>query len=244
MNTKEARALGEQAAALAAAGQQDEAHALLRPLLSARTPFRLLDVVGARLAEAPPQTVDPLLQRIAAEGQMGGWPVIGSALGGRLKVNMPGAFAHCRDFTIQGDVWYATDILGERISGPGLVTDFTQALSLLAPWRNDANRWVRRSLGVAVHLWAKRAHGDPGKTTQAEALLAFLEPLFGERDLDVVKGVGWGLKTLGRYYPDIQANWLRRQVFELERPHSRLMLRKALTYLPPDQRSCFPEPGT
>lgn len=243
MNTKEARALGKQAANLAAAGQQDEAHALLRPLLSARTPFRLLDIVGAWLADASPQAVDLLLQRIAAEGAMGGWPVIGSALSVRLEVDMPGAFAHCRDFTIQGDVWYATDILGERISGPGLVTGFPQALSLLAPWRDDANRWVRRSLGVAAHLWAKRAHGDPGKTTQAEALLAFLEPLFSERDLDAVKGVGWGLKTLGRYYPDFQASWLRRQVFELERPHSRLMLRKAVTYLPPEQRACFPELG-
>jgi hypothetical protein len=52
--------------------------------------------------------------------------------------------------------------------------------------------------------------------------------------MDAVKGVGWGLKTLGRYYPDLVAEWLPRQVI---RRHRALMLRKALTYLSDEQRT-------
>jgi hypothetical protein len=51
------------------------------------------------------------------------------------------------------------------------------ALALLAPWRDDANRWVRRTVGVAVHFWAKRAHGDPKHARQVKTLLKFW--LFG-----------------------------------------------------------------
>lgn len=29
--------------------------------------------------------------------------------------------------------------------------------------------------------------------------------------MDAVKGMGWGLKTLGRHYPDLVADWLGQQ---------------------------------
>ena len=101
----------------------------------------------------------------------------------------------------------------------------------LRPWRTDANRWVRRTVGVAVHFWAKRSRGTPELTPQAETLLEFLTPLFGEWEMDAVKGVGWGLKTLGRHYPDLVASWLERQLQQGHR-HRALMLRKARTFLP------------
>jgi hypothetical protein len=58
--------------------------------------------------------------------------------------------------------------------------------------------------------------------------------MFGEWDMDAIKGTGWGLKTLGRYYPDLTSEWLMRRV--ALQPYRALMLRKALTYLPPEQR--------
>jgi hypothetical protein len=236
MDAKEAGELGDRLADLAAAGEWETAYALLQPRLSERIPFRLLDRVGERMAQAPPAALDPLLGRISAGGAMGGWPVIGAALGRRLKVDLGGAYAHCRTFVIEGDSWYATDILGERVCGPGLVINFAGGVETLAAWRTDENYWVRRAVGVAVHLWTKRAHGDPSKSEQAGELLAFLEPMFSERQREAVKGVGWGLKTIGHYYPDLQAAWLRRQVVEIGRPHSKLMLNKALTYLPAETR--------
>jgi 3-methyladenine DNA glycosylase AlkD len=181
--------------------------------------------------------VNDFLDHVAAAKTEGGWAVIGSALGRQLDRDSAGAFARCRGFVVAADVWYGADILGERVPGPALVADFRPSLALLTPWREDTNRWVRRAVGVAVHFWAKRSRGAAEKTSQAEALLGFLEPMFEEWNMDAVKGVGWGLKTLGRYYPDPVADWLAQQVVHRQRRHRALMLRKALTYLPDEQRA-------
>ena len=237
MKTREAKDLGERVAALVQTGRPDEAYALLTPVLAERTPFPLLGRIGEAVGAGPLESVNSFLERIAAAGTEGGWVVIGSALGRQLDRDPAGAFARCREFIIAADVWYAADILGERVPGPALLADFHPALALLAPWCEDANHWVRRTVGVAVHFWAKRSRGVSEKATQAEALLAFLEPMFGEWDMDAVKGVGWGLKTLGRNYPDLVADWLAEQVRPSQRRHRTLMLRKALTYLSEEQRA-------
>ena len=63
--------------------------------------------------------------------------------------------------------------------------------------------------------------------------------MFAEWDMDAVKGVGWGLKTLGKYYPDLVADWLAQQAVQGQQRYRTLMLRKALTYLPAEQRARF-----
>ena len=68
--------------------------------------------------------------------------------------------------------------------------------------------------------------------------------MFEEWDVTAVKGVGWGLKTLGRHYPDLVADWLAEQVVQRQRRHRALMLRKALTYLSDAQRARATRPGT
>ncbi len=237
INAKEADELGQRIAALAKTGQSHQAYVLLAPVLAERTPFRLLDRIGRAVGAGPLQETNLFLEQIAAERTEGGWVVIGSALGQQLDRDPDGAFSRCRAFVEAADVWYATDILGERVPGPALVANLYSALSRLAPWREDANRWVRRTVGVAVHFWAKRSRGAPELAPQAEALLTLLEPMFGEWDMDAVKGVGWGVKTLGRYYPDLVADWLVEQVVRRQRRHRALMLRKATTYLPDEQRA-------
>jgi hypothetical protein len=214
-----------------------QAYALLAPVLAARTPFPMLGHIGEAIGVSPLEPANTFLEHVAAARTEGGWVVIGSALGQQLTRDPKGAFACCQDFIVAADVWYGADILGERVPGPALVADFEPALALLAPWREDANRWVRRAVGVSVHFWAKRSRGAAECAPQAAALLAFLEPMFGEWDMDAVKGVGWGLKTLGRHYPDRVADWLARQVIPAQRHYRTLMLRKALTYLSDEQRA-------
>lgn len=94
----------------------------------------------------------------------------------------------------------------------------------------------RRAVGTAVHFWAKRSQGAVELGPQARVLLALLEPMFDQWEMVVVKGVGWGLKTMGRYYPDIVTDWLVREVVPGRRRHRALMLRKALTFLSEEQR--------
>ena len=237
MNAKEADELGERIAALVESDQQDQAHALLAPTLAERTPFLLLDRIGRTVGVGPLAQVNAFLDCIAAERTEGGWVVIGSALGQQLDRDLEGALVRCQSCIVAAGVWYGADILGERVPGPALVARFGVALPLLAAWRKEANRWVRRSVGVATHFWAKRSRGAPELSAQVEALLAFLEPMFGEWEMDAVKGVGWGLKTLGRYYPHRVTDWLVEQVTVRNRRHRALMLRKAMTYLPGEQRA-------
>lgn len=218
----------------------DKAYGLLAPVLGERTPFRLLDRIGRSAGGGSASNVDALLDRIAAARTEGGWVVIASVLGSILDRDLDGAFARCRTYVIDADVWYGADILGERVPGPALLTHYDASLVLLGPWRQDHNRWVRRTVGVAVHFWAKRSRGAPELRTEAETLLAFLEPMFEEWEMDAAKGVGWGLKTLGRHYPDLVADWLLEQVVRCQRRHRALMLRKATTYLTDEQRAPLP----
>lgn len=240
---READELGARVAALVGEGQAEQAQSLLAPTLQQRTPFRLLDRVGRALGTGPERIegwslwLHPFLDRVVAEGTMGGWVVAGSALGAQLDHDLPGALARCRAYVVAGDAWYVADILGERIPGPALVAEFDAALGTLAPWREDANRWVRRAVGVAAHFWAKRSRGAPDLLPQAERLLAFLSPMFEEWEMDAAKGVGWGLKTLGKHYPDLVAGWLVEQVVRCERHPRAVTLRKAITYLPDEQRA-------
>lgn len=229
MKIQDARELGERLALLISGRQVEAACDLLFPVLAGRISFRLLDAIGEGVGNEPPEAVDLFLNQVAAQHTMGGWVVIASTLRQQIPSDMPRVFERCCAYVRAADVWYATDMFGERVPGPALVAYFEPALALLAPWREDPNRWVRRMVGVAVHFWAKRSGGAAGTFPQAVALLNLLAPLFEEWDIDVIKGVGWGLKTLGKYYPELAADWLVQQA---GRPHRALMLRKATTYLP------------
>jgi 3-methyladenine DNA glycosylase AlkD len=116
--------------------------------------------------------------------------------------------------------------------GEALVQHFAPTLALLRPWREHPNAWVRRAVGVSVHFWAKRSDGVESLVPRAKTLLAFLAPLFGEWEMAAVKGVGWGLKTLGKHYPDLVTDWLVSEALPNQSRYRALMLRKALTYLP------------
>jgi hypothetical protein len=236
MNTKQADSLGTQIVGWVEDGRSAQAAAALDPILSAKIPFRLLDRIGARIGEATPRKINPFLERTARGKAMGAWPLIGSALAAQLDRDLDGALKRCRTFIVLGDVWYAADTLAERVPGGALVADFDRTLAALKKWRTDPDRWVRKSCGVAVHFWTKRARGEARHLPKAKRLLAFLAPLFSEEDLDAVKGIGWALKTLGRNYPEAVAPWLVRQVGR-STSYRALMLRKATTYLPASERN-------
>ncbi|MEW6716145.1 MAG: DNA alkylation repair protein [Chloroflexota bacterium] len=233
MKAKEALQLGTELSTLIHNGQADQAYALLAPILAERTRFPLLERIGLAMGLGSMEAVNPFLQRIAAYKTEGGWVVIGGALKAQLDRDLQEAFTRCRNFIIAADVWYAADIFGERVPGPGLVSYFEASLPLLETWREDPNVWVRLAIGVGAHFWAKRSKGDPALTHKAAALLSLLEPLFTEWEMETVKGIGWGLKTLGKHYPYLLEEWLPQQI---HRPHRAIMMRKALTYLTKEQR--------
>lgn len=212
---------------------------LLNEILCERTPFHLLDHVGAAIHQAGQDKANQLLDMIASQRREGGWVVIASALRERLPEELPETLEACRKYIIQADIWYGCDIFGERVPGPALLSYFQPALDQLAGWRMDANRWVRRSLGVAIHFWAKRTRGKSQFEPQANQLLDFLSPAFEDKNMDAAKGIGWALKTIGRHYPKIAGAWLEEQLLERKRKPAAIVKRKALLYLPAEIKRKF-----
>lgn len=237
METREARELGQRVKLHVESHQIEDAYALLIPTLTTRTPFRLLDRIGEVIGAASLADVSPILERIADDRREGGWVVMASTLGQHSCTERASVFELVRRYIIAGDIWYVPDIFGERVPGPSLLADFEPTLAALVSWRRDQNRWVRRTVGVAVHFWAKRTRGKSEYADAARELLDFLDPMFEEWEVDAVKGVGWGLKTLGKYYPDVTASWLTQQVVHRKRRHRALMLQKALTYFSKEKRA-------
>jgi hypothetical protein len=238
MHRAEVRQLAARCRDELAAGEVELPLKRLQPLIAARTPFPILDLAGQIIAEAA--QVDRaafigLLDGLAATDEIGAWPFIGSALAAAgLQFGTARAFAEARRYILQASVWHATDAIGERVLGEGLRADFDVAVSLLRHWRDEACPWLRRSVGVAVHRYAKRERDRP---QAAARLLGLLAPMLEERDTAAIKGVGWGLKTIGRTYPDLLVPWLRDQI-AVKKPR-KLMVRKAVTYLPDDVRREF-----
>jgi len=207
--------------------------------LDDKNPFRLLDLVGEALKNCSRSRLYPFLDMIAEARSEGGWVVIASTLRSLSEDSTHNIFIICREYINQADVWYACDIFGERVPGPALLSDFDQTLKHLSSWRYDSNPWIRRSVGVAVHFWAKRTKGEEPHQNNAGIILDFISPLFEENDIRAAKGVGWGLKTMGRYYPLAACEWLAHALITEKRKPLAVVRRKALTYLPDEIKQTF-----
>lgn len=234
MKKREVAEVSQECLTLLAAGSIDEALKTLHPLLSRKLPFPLLDHAGdilGSLATKRPQGLLSLLDKIEATKAMGGYVIIGSALNSFINHDLPEALEKAKEYILKGDVWYVTDIIGERVPGEALVHHFNETLPILEVFSREPNPWVKRSVGVAVHHFAKRVRGDQEK---ASRLLGLLSPCFEDKDSRIVKGIGWGLKTLGRYYPDLVVDFLKSQK---GRKPSQLLMRKAVIYLPPEKKT-------
>ena len=234
MKISQAKQFGSELANIVHAGDHLVAMEMLTPLLSQRIPFKATGTIGEVIGSGPIDTTNHFLSCVADTKAEGAWPIIGMALNAQLERDFFGTFNRCRDFIIDGDIWYCADILSERVPGPALLYDFPSSLEQLIIWREHNNAWVRRSVGVAVHFWGKRTKGKSGSQLQAVQLLDLLRPLFTENEMNAVKGIGWGIKTIGRYYPDLVADWLINEVNPIHNQFRSIMLNKSIKFLPSD----------
>lgn len=124
MKAKEAHQLGAEIAALVQDGQIEAGYARLDPVLSKRTPFPMLERIGALTGKLSLEAGRNFAARIAADKTEGGWVVIGGILREQIERDLQGTFGACKSHIIAADIWYGADILGERIPGLALVNDF------------------------------------------------------------------------------------------------------------------------
>ena len=235
ISNDEVKQLSVAFAEAAAAGDAAAAIEKLEPLLNSKCPFPKLDLLGKYIGAEAMHDHDGFLRafdQIVDYQAMGGYVVVGQALVAFLETDFARAMQKSREYIVKGDRWYVCDIIGERSLGSATVEHFDEALPFLKEFLEDGNRWVRRSAGVAVHFFAKSVLDDPEK---AQRLLELLEPYIAERQFDAVKGIGWGLKTLGKTYPQFVVPFLEKYL-QNKKHMSKLMLRKALTYLRSEQR--------
>ncbi len=226
---QDADAAASRAEALIRDNSLEEACLLLDPLALGHTKFPTLDRVGARLGQANLRTGILLeaLDRMVSRRAVGYYVIVGSALGQLLGSNMATCLEKTAEYIMLGDGWDKCDAIAERVWGRALVEDFPRAYEYMARMVKNENRWIRRAVGVAVHYYAKKRRTA---VPEMRRLLLLLAPVLGERNYDAAKGIGWGLKTIGKHQPKLLIACLRTQ---MRRAHpTRLMLRKATTYLP------------
>jgi hypothetical protein len=96
MKTQEARDLGARLAGLIQRGELTEAYSLLTPVLSERTKFDMLRLIGHPIGRGALDQVNTFLEHIAADKSEGGWVVLGSALEMQLDRDRRGVFDRCR----------------------------------------------------------------------------------------------------------------------------------------------------
>ena len=229
MNRKWATNIAERCAEAINDEDLEEFWNVLNPVLDAKVPFPLLDEIGKRLGEAGrnhKSNYFGVFDKIIATDKMGGYVIVGQALAAFLETELEASIRKAAEVIARGQEWYVCDIVGERVLGQALVSYFDSAVSVLEQMTVSEDQGVRRSIGVAVHFFAKRRPKDVERTKRLLALLALL---VDDRRVFVVKGVGWGLKTIGRHQPKLIEDYLEETLEK--KKISRLMLRKATTYL-------------
>lgn len=79
-------------------------------------------------------------------------------------------------------------------------------------WNTSENPWERRQSLVGMLLYSKKR-----KTLlPAVKLLNMVEPLIGDQDYFVQKGLGWALREIGNVYPDETLAFLNKHCIKLQ----------------------------
>ncbi|MEM2100408.1 MAG: DNA alkylation repair protein [Thermoproteota archaeon] len=232
---EEIKLLGEKVSGFILAGDTNTAFQTIKPVLDNKYSFLMLDFLGRKIGEAgigQPQRFFKVFDLIISYNTMGGFVIASQALISLLENEFERVMRKSREYIVGGDEWYVCDIIGERSLGYALVGYFDKTLPWFERFLEDKNKWVRRSVGVAIHFFSKRVLDEPDKTRR---LLNLIEHHIEEKQVDAVKGIGWGLKTIGKHHPNLLTEFLERQ-FKAGRKMPKLMVRKAITYLDEERR--------
>lgn len=169
-------------------------------ILSHKVKFPVLEKLAVQFHRLlPPDINEYIIQRAAQARHISAYPLIGKIIQLQLPEGLSSAYTKAREHIIQGDEWYACDIIAERVFGEGNLYDFKNSLTELRSMASHPNLWVQRSVGIAAHYATKK--GLP-KGHVEELFLLILEN--GHKtQLYIKKGIGWAAKTIAKFHPDI-----------------------------------------
>ena len=167
-------------------------------LLQQRISFPHLEFVGAECyRELGPEAALELAEWLVERNAMGGYVIAAMVLQLHLPVDRPLSWERCADYMVRGNEWYTCDILAERVFGQSLLQAFEPTVANLEQCQQHPNDWVQRSVGVAVHLAAKRAID----TTQARRLMDLCMKQATSKSFHVKRAAAGALKPLRSFSP-------------------------------------------
>ena len=210
-------------------GNEELAWKQLEPILDQKIPFAMLDNIANQYEEFDCDYLSEHLdffEKLMQTEKLGAYPIIAQALVHILKVDFDESFLYAEKFIRMGDQWVVCDIFGERVIGQALIRYFDETCKKFRGFSQSDNRWMKRVVGVAAHVFAKKCRNE---TDKIPIILDLIEPMLDENHRDIVKGTGWGIKTLARFYPEYVMEFMKVQIFR--HTISATVIRKCCTYL-------------
>jgi 3-methyladenine DNA glycosylase AlkD len=173
---------------------------LLKEAFSKKIRFPLLEYLGIELYKAiPVKDHESITDAIVAQDTIGGYVVAGIMLQQKLSSSLHHSIALAEKYIVAGDKWYVCDIVGERVPGHSLLLFPEDTYPILERMAVNQNKWIVRSVGVATHYAVKNGL----KKVDVERMFLLLLFLSDTTDFHTKKGVGWAVKTIAKFHPEI-----------------------------------------
>lgn len=169
-------------------------------ILAHRVKFPILEYVALELNQTlNTSQIEDLIGKLGATKLESSYPIIGKLLQLQLNDDTSATFNKAIDHIIRADVWYACDIISERVFGEGALRNFEASHDHFLKMGDHDNIWIQRSIGIASHYATKK--GLPKAATERLFLLMLRHGY--KTSLYIKKGIGWPAKTIARFHPDL-----------------------------------------
>lgn len=171
-----------------------------KEILCHRVKFPMLEYLAVEVNKMlSRQQEDDLMEKVATAKHISSYPMIGKLIQLRLTEGIETQYKLAIKHIIQGDEWYACDIISERVFGEGTLRDFDTSLNLMKNMGSHGNLWIERSIGIATHYATKKKLPKE----QVEQLLLLMIEHAWNTQYFTKKGIGWAGKTIGKFHSDL-----------------------------------------
>jgi 3-methyladenine DNA glycosylase AlkD len=147
----------------------------------------------------PAKKLISFLDRIIALDEIGSYVIAGKMLQLNLNNNLLQSQQKAKEFIQKGNVWYACDIISERVLGVMLLNYPDKALKICRHQMKAGEVWQMRSVGVATHYAVKKGLPKKYVKQQFELLLENADA----KGYHATTGIGWAAKTVAKFHPEI-----------------------------------------
>jgi hypothetical protein len=169
-------------------------------ILKQKIRFPVLEYFAELLFEIiPNKHLYKFLDKLIALDEIGSYTIAGKLLQLNLKNDFSGSHKKANEYILQGNVWYACDMISERVLGVMLLNHAEETITINKKQIAGENFWLIRSVGVATHLATKWGLPKKYAIQQFELLLGKANVT----DYHATTGIGWAAKTIAKFHPDI-----------------------------------------